>query len=320
MSLTLVEGSKRSNDKLDRGVTELIVKDDPILERLKFKDIVGNGFTYNVETEMSGADFYSPGDTWVESTSTVTQHTAHTKILGGDADVDNYLRATRGDSGDLMEEQITAKTKAINHTFNNTLLYGYAAGEAKKFDGLHYILRDEAYNTIAKGTSGTPTALKMEWIEELLDLILDGKADALVMTKLMRRSINKYLKSVGGLTYMDAANKSVQTLQETPVHVSDFLSNSESCDLDYGSGYGHDYTDGTALGNNEGGTTIFAIQYGDNALSGVQSMPITTEKFEKLETKDGSRTRIKWYPSIMVQSIITCAKLTGIDPDGVVAA
>ena len=320
MSLTLVEGSKRSNDKLQRGTVELIVKDDPILARLKFKDIKGNGLTYNVETTMSDAEFYSPGDTWIESTSTITQHTAHTKILGGDADVDNYLRATRGDSGDLMEEQITAKSKAINHTFNNTLLYGYALGEAKKFDGLHYMLRDESYNTIAKGTAGTPTALSMEWIEEMIDLILDGKADALVMTKMMRRSINKYLKSVGGVTYGEVANSRVQTILDVPVHVSDFLSNSESCDLDYGSGYGHDYTDGTALGNNDGSTSIFAIQYGDNALSGVQSMPVTTEKFEKLETKDGSRTRIKWYPSIMIQSIITNAKLTGIDPDGVVVA
>ena len=104
MALTLVEASKYSNDVLQRGIIELIVKDDPILDRLPFKDIVGNGLTYDVETTMSGADFYSVGDTWVESTGTVTQHTAHTKILGGDADVDNYLKATRSNVQDLMAE------------------------------------------------------------------------------------------------------------------------------------------------------------------------------------------------------------------------
>ena len=321
MALTLVESSKYSNDVLQRGVIELIVKDDPILGRLGFKDIKGNGLTYDVETTMSGADFYGVGDTWVESTSTVTQHTAHTKILGGDADVDNYLAATRSDVQDLMSEQIEAKTKAIRHAFLNTLFYGYAATETKRFDGLHQLLTSETYNTVAVGGSGSPAVLSMAKLEETIDLIVDGKADMLVMTKAMRRSINKYLKSVGGITYDDAADGRVQTILGVPVHVSDFLSNDESCDKDYGTGtYGHQPTDGTALGDDDNSTSIFAIQFGPKALSGVQSMPITVEKFAKLETKDAARTRIKWYPSVMVQSIISCAKLTGLQPAGTVTS
>lgn len=321
MALTLVEASKYSNDVLQRGIIELIVKDDPILSRLPFKDIVGNGLTYDVETTMSGADFYSVGDTWVESTGTVTQHTAHTKILGGDADVDNYLKATRSNVQDLMAEQIEAKTKAIRHAYLNTFFYGYAATETKRFDGVHQLLTSETYNTIAVGgSSGAPAVLSMEKVEELIDLISDGKPDMLVMTKQMRRSINVYLKSVGGLTYDESANKRVQTILEVPVHVSDFLSNDEACDKDYGNGYGHQPTDGTALGDDDNSTSIFALQFGAKALSGVQSMGITTEKFAKLENKDGARTRIKWYPGLMMQSIISCSKLTGIQPAGTVTA
>ena len=135
MAMTLVEASKYSNDVLQKGVIELLVKDDPILERLQFKTIKGNGLTYNVETTMSGADFYAVGDTWVESTSTVTPTTAVTTILGGDADVDNFLKATRSDTNDLMGEQIDAKIKTIRRTFNETLLYGYVTTETKRFDG-----------------------------------------------------------------------------------------------------------------------------------------------------------------------------------------
>ena len=69
MAMTLVEPSKYSNDILQVGVIEKLVKDDPILERLQWKNILGNGLTYNVETTLSGAQFYAPGDTWVESTS-----------------------------------------------------------------------------------------------------------------------------------------------------------------------------------------------------------------------------------------------------------
>ncbi|KKK99289.1 hypothetical protein LCGC14_2634230 [marine sediment metagenome] len=320
MSLTLVEGSKRSNDILQLGVVELLVKDDPILERLGFKDIKGNGLTYNVESTLSGAQFYAVNEEWNESTSTVTQTTAHTTILGGDADVDNYLETTRGNLQDLMAEQVEAKTKAIRRTFLDTFWYGYKTTETKRFDGMHQLLTSETYNTIANGTSGTPVLLNMTKLEELIDLIVDGKPDLLVMTKLMRRSINKYLHGVGGITYSDAANGRIQTLFEVPVAVSDHLSNDESCDKNYGNGYGHDPADGTALGTDENGTTIFALQFGPKACSGVQSLPITVTKFSKLEGKDGKRTRIKWYPGIMCESIISCAKLTGVAPTGTVAA
>jgi hypothetical protein len=128
MSMTLVEATKYSNDILQKGVVELLVKDDPILEKLPFKDIKGNGLTYNQETTLSGADFYNVNDDWKESTSVVTSVTATTTILGGDADVDNFLKATRSNEQDLMQEQIAAKTKAIKRKFLDAFFYGYVTG------------------------------------------------------------------------------------------------------------------------------------------------------------------------------------------------
>lgn len=173
MALTLVEAAKYSNDVLQIGVIELLVYKDPILERLPFKDIEGDGLTYNVETTMSGANFYSVGDTWQESTSTVTQHTATTTILGGDADVDNFLKATRSNLQDLMTEQIAAKTKAIKEEFKKSFYYGYRTGgglDGKAFDGLHYLIRSTTSpyeNTVALASaSGTPKLLNLSKLEE----------------------------------------------------------------------------------------------------------------------------------------------------------
>ena len=314
MAMTLVEATKYSNDVLQKGIVELLVKDDPILERLQFKDIKGNGLTYNVETTMSQAQFYDVGDTWVESTSVVTPATAFTKILGGDADVDNFLKATRSDTNDLMAEQIDSKIKAVRWAFNLQLLYGYATTETKAFDGIHYLLRSLTYNTVTLATvTGTPAQLSLEKLESAVDMVKNGKADLILMTKQARRNINKFLNGVGGVTKSEVGGKTVQTLFDLPVAVSDFLSNDESCNLDYGtSQYGHNYADGTALGTDQNSTSIFVLQFAPKALCGVQSMPITTEKFLKLETKDASRIRIKWYPSVMVQSIISCAKVTGM--------
>lgn len=319
MSMGLVEASKYSNDVLQRGVVELLVKDDPILERLKFKDIKGNGLTYNVEKTMSGAQFYGINEVWVQSESEVDQHTAFTHILGGDADVDNFLKATRSNIQDLMQEQIAAKLKAIRWAFNETLLYGYALTETKKFDGIHYMLRSEAYNTVAIGASDVPAALSLAQAEHAVDMIKNGKGTVVLMTKQLRRNINKYLKGVGGITSADIQGKTVQTLLDIPIVVSDYLSDLENCDKDYGTGYGQNYEEGTGIGTSDASTSLFVIQFADYALCGVQSQPITTEKWAKLETKDAARTRIKWYPGAMLQSIISCAKVTGIKNDTAVA-
>ena len=52
MALTLAEASKLSNDMLLQGVVETIVKESPILQRLPFIEIVGNGLTYNQEKTL----------------------------------------------------------------------------------------------------------------------------------------------------------------------------------------------------------------------------------------------------------------------------
>src|SRR3972149_1508591 len=112
MALTLEEASKLSNDVLMQGVVETIVKDSPVLQRLLFVEIVGNGLTYNQEKTLPGIDFYDVGETWTESAPTFEQITANLKIMGGDADVDNFLKSTRSNVQDLEAAVIELKAKA----------------------------------------------------------------------------------------------------------------------------------------------------------------------------------------------------------------
>jgi len=52
MALTLTEAGKLSNDMLLQGVVETIVKDSPILQKLPFIEIVGNGLTYTQDSTV----------------------------------------------------------------------------------------------------------------------------------------------------------------------------------------------------------------------------------------------------------------------------
>jgi len=322
MSMTLVEAAKYSNDILQAGVIELLTKDDPILERLPFIDIVGNGLTYNVETTRAGADFYSVGDTWLKKESTVTSATATTSILGGDAEVDNFLKATRSNIQDLMGEQIESKTKEMRDEYLKTFYYGYRTGggtDAKKYDGLHYLIRRTSTpnpNAFAVNDSsdGTPAAASMVELEKAVDAIVGQRPDLIVMSKQCRRNLNAYLNGVGGVTKDMVAGKSVQTVFEIPLATSDQISDDEACDsASYvNSDYGHDYADGTALANDDNGTTVFVLSFGPKFVCGIQSLPLTVEPPQKMETKDADFVRIKWYPGLMLQQVITASKYSGI--------
>jgi len=139
MSFTLVEGNKFSNNKLQTGVIELFVRDDPILKRLKFKTVLGTGLTYNTETTEPTVGFYDVGDTWVESTGTVTAATVTLTILGGDCDLDNFVVKTNSDLQDLWTTVIDAKTKALQHKWLQHFWYGYTTADPKAFNGSQYL-------------------------------------------------------------------------------------------------------------------------------------------------------------------------------------
>jgi len=136
MALTLAEAAKLSNDVLVSGVVETIVKDSPVLQRLPFIEIVGNGLTYNQEATATTASFFDVGDTWTESTPTFTQQTATLKIMGGDADIDNFLQATRSNLQDIEAAVVQLRAKSLRQLFETTFITGDTTVNAKAFNGL----------------------------------------------------------------------------------------------------------------------------------------------------------------------------------------
>jgi hypothetical protein len=101
MAMTKAEAAKLTQDLLLRGVIETIIKESQVLQLLPFMEVTGTAVTYNREATLPAASFYNVGDTWTEATPTFTSVTAALKIMGGDADVDNFLQATYADPNDL---------------------------------------------------------------------------------------------------------------------------------------------------------------------------------------------------------------------------
>ncbi len=294
MALTLAEGAKLSNDVLLEGVIETAVADSPVLQRLPFIEIIGNGLTYNRENAPASAAFYAVGDTWDEDTPTFTQATATLKILGGDADVDNYLARTRNKVQDLEVAVVALKAKAVQQAFDQTFISGDTSGDPASFDGLERLCAGG--QTVDNGDDGGPLTLTK--LDELIDRVRGGKPDLLLMSRRTRRALASLGRAAGsGVVEQDrdTFGRMVQYYDGIPIGVHEFIA------------------DDATVGESDDCSTVYAMQFGEGALAGLTGPGgLTVERVGSLETKDATRIRVKWYVGLALFNELKLARLVGV--------
>ncbi|MDX9803639.1 MAG: phage major capsid protein [Dehalococcoidales bacterium] len=304
MALTLAEASKLSNDVLVQGVIETVVKESPVLQRMPFIEITGNGLTYNQEKTLPGVDFYDIGEDWGESTPTFEQYTAALKIMGGDADIDSFLKATRSNLQDLEVAVIELKAKALKHKFEEAFIYGDSIVDSKQFDGLRKILDTTTPGDQVISMGDTGATLTLDKMDELIDAIKGGKPDMLVMSRRSRRKISTLVRASGSMIEVDrdAWGNFIHLWNGVPIGVNDWIKDT------------HILTAGGETDTVGGDcSTIYAVQFGEDGLCGLSSPGfIQVENVGSLETKDATRTRVKWYCALALFSSLKAAALIGV--------
>lgn len=293
MAISKTEAAKLSNDLLLRGVIETIVKESSVLAHLPFMQVTGTAVTYNREATMPAAAFYEPGDTWAEATPTFTQHTAQLAILGGDADVDNFLQATYADANDIEAEVVANRAKAVAHAFSDSFFNGNVSTNPKSFDGLHRLI--PAGQTVSAGTDGG--ALTFDMLDELIDKVKPGKPDMFFMSKRTRRQMKNLRRTSGTLleTGVNQFGQQVELYDGIPIVVDDLISDTQT------------------QGTSSAASSIYAVRFGQGAgVLGLEHGGITVERVGELESKDATRTRIKWYCGVGLFNELGAAKLIGL--------
>ena len=281
MALTLAEAAKLSNDLLLVGVIETIIKESPILQALPFIEIQGNGLTYNQEATAPQAAFFDVGDTWTESTPTFEQKTAQLKIMGGDADIDNFLLATRSNLQDLEAAVVQLKAKAVRQLFEDTFINGNSSTNPKAFDGIDRLC--ESSQTISMGANGG--TLTLDKLDELIDLVKGGKPDMLLMSRRSRRILNRLARQSGGFLETDRNEfgQMVQFYDGIPIGICDYI------------------PDNQTVGTSNDCSTIYALQFGEGGVAGLTAPGgLQVERVGSLESKDATRIRIKWLSLIHI--------------------
>jgi hypothetical protein len=71
--------------------------------------------------------------------------------------------------------------------------------------------------------------------------------------------------------------------------------------------------DNYTVGTSADCSAIFAFQMGEGGVCGLSSPEmLQVERLGSLETKDATRTRVKWYVSLALFSTVKAAMLTGV--------
>lgn len=295
MALTKIEAAKLTNDLLVRGVIDTIVRESEVLTRLPFTEVTGTAITYNRESTLPPVAFVDVGDTWTEATPTWTPVTVALRILGGDADVDDFLQQTYANPNDLEAEVVGSRAKAVAHAYSEAFFHGSTLANAKAFDGLARLVAPG--QTLTAGANGGQ--LTLDLMDELIDRIRPGKPDAILLSKRSRRKLSSLRRGAGNLleTDVDTFGRRALFYDGIPLLVDDFIREDE--------------TVGASAPTT---SSLFAVRFGTEGVSGLEHGGIQVEDIGALETRNASRWRIKWYCGLAVYSDLGLARLTGVLP------
>ncbi|GAB6153730.1 hypothetical protein JCM17380_24800 [Desulfosporosinus burensis] len=289
MAVTLVESAKLSQDMLQRGVIETIVRTSAVLEVLPFMEIVGNAYTYNQVATLPTVAFRDVNEGYTESASAFVQKTASLKMLGGDVDVDKFIAETRGNLNDQRAIQTELKAKAVAETYTATFFYGDSAVNTKSFDGLAKGVAGGQDIAVADTVNGV---LTLADLNKLIDAVPFG-ADVLFMSRSARRILmnllqaNQHYLEVG----QDAFGKPIQMYAGIPIRVCE----------------------DAVMPQQSSAYEIFAVKFGVMSdVCGIQNGSIRVTDIGELETMPVYRTRIEWYCGLAVFNPNSVARLKGI--------
>jgi len=305
LGTTLPEYAKLSNDVMKQGIIETILKDAPLLTLLPWVEILGNALTYNRELTLPTAEWHAVNDDWTTSPAvTFTQKSATLAILGQNADVDNYVKQTRSNINDIETAIIELTAKSIRNELEDKLLYGNNTTDPNQFDGLiEQIDTGTASDQVVATAAGGATAFTMEMVDQLIDAVKGGKPHVLLMSRRSRRKLAALARAAGNNLEHDNAQFGfmVEYYGGIPIHVSDFIK-----DIHTVAGSVETAFSGSTS------STIYALQLGEDALCGLTGPGgLEIVKIGDMETKDATRTRIKWYASLALFSNVKAAALIG---------
>lgn len=193
MAITLTEAKKNVQDALTMGVIDEFQKNNFLLSNLTFDDAVsptGGGATltygYTRLITQPTAQFRAVNEEYTSQEVSKQRYTVDLKIFGGTFELDRII-AGMGGIADEVNLQMTQKIKAAQALFNDTVINGDSAVDAKAFDGLDKALTGSSTEYIPTAAIDLSTSAEIDtnykvFLDQLDEFLmaLDGTPSALM--------------------------------------------------------------------------------------------------------------------------------------------
>jgi hypothetical protein len=340
MAVTLAQAALLSQNNLQRGVLEVFVRESVVLDRLPLMDIEGNAYAYDEEGALPGVEFRAVNAAYSEATGTVNQKTESLVILGGDADVDTFIQATRSNLNDQLAIQTALKVKAASYKFGDAFINGDTAVDANSFDGLKKRLTGG--QVIAAGVNGLPVVgngtTDVDAFLDQLDAViaavpgLSAGNGALYMNNMIRQKIlaamrrrNIQVEAVGRLPQpLWQSAGSIGALGAIPQQSLPTYNGIPLIDIGT-------KADGTLIipqtetqGASAVASSIYAVRFGsseveqsitglyNNQQGSVQERVFAVRRLGEQQSKPAHRVRIEGFVGLAVFGGKAAARLTGV--------
>lgn len=269
MPITLLEAKKNVQDALQMGVIDEFRKSAFLLDKLTFDDAVsptGGGSTltygYTRLKTQGTADFreinaeYTPGESEKE------RFNVDLKVFGGAFQIDRII-ANMGGIISEVDLQLKQKIKAASALFNDTVINGDSAVNAKAFDGLNKALTGSSTEYVPGATIDLSTSalidVNYKYFLDALDeflMGLDGEPAFIGGNKMLIARLRACARrSAAYSTKLDEFGRNVESYNGIPF-------------VDFGAKAGSNI-DVVGTNGTSGETSLFASRLGLDALHGV---------------------------------------------------
>ncbi|WP_336822948.1 major capsid protein [Sporosarcina sp. USHLN248] len=200
MPVTLAEAKKDVQDHLTMGVIDEFRKNNFLLDNLTFDDAVsptGGGATltygYTRLISQPTAQFREVNSEYIPQEVSKQRYNVDLKVFGGAFEIDRIIAGMGGIVSEV-DLQMRQKIKAAQALFNDTVINGDSAVDAKAFDGLEKALTGSSTEykpgVIDLSSSTAVTENYVQFLDELDEFLmgLDGTPSAIMgNTKLIAK-------------------------------------------------------------------------------------------------------------------------------------
>jgi hypothetical protein len=306
--ITLLEAAKiNSGDVLRATVIEHFARSSDLLRVLPFIDVPGGAYRYNLEAELPGVGFRGVNQGYEASVGVLNPQTEALRIGGGELKVDKAILAMHGE--DVRSRHELMQVKNLSLSIGDSIINGDSTTNPLEFDGLRARLQGDQVLD-AGGTDGGD-ALSVTQLRDLIDAV--ENPTHLVMSKKMRNLLSSAATDtqIGGFISHEKNEfgKRVTHFDGLPIVETDV--NGKGAPV-------IGFNEVGAGGASATATSIYAVNFGDEGVSGLQNGVMDVKDLGEMESQPAMLTRVEWYVGMCAMHGRAAARLRGIGQTAVV--